>query len=352
MAAFENSIAGRTVFVTGHTGFTGGWLTLWLQQLGCKVSGLALPPNTEPSLFKAARIDDGIASQFGDIRDYATVKSAIERADPEIIIHLAAQPLVSQSFDDPVETMASNVLGTVHVLEAARLAPNVKAVVCITTDKVYADEADVRPHREGDRIGGKDPYSASKAAAELIAHSYAQTLASRGNGCKIATARGGNIIGGGDWSRDRIVPDFARAISTATPLVLRRPHAVRPWQHVLALVHGYLTLADYLLKGGEGGSSWNFGPDVTEAVTVGELVEKLCATWATPELHLGPADFPETHFLRLDSTSARSRLGWQPPLDIDRTIALTGDWYRNYYADPGSARDVTIAQIEDYRRRL
>jgi CDP-glucose 4,6-dehydratase len=352
MANFERSIAGRRVFVTGHTGFTGGWLTLWLKQLGCSISGLALPPNTEPSLFNAAHIGDGITSELGDIRDYAVVKAAMGRADPELVIHLAAQPLVSQSFDDPVETMASNALGTAHVLEAARLARNVKAVVCITTDKVYADEAVTRPHREDDRLGGKDPYSASKAAAEMIALSYAQTLAARGNGCKIATARGGNIIGGGDWSRDRIVPDFARAIATSTPLVLRRPNAVRPWQHVLALVHGYLMLADHLLNGGESGSAWNFGPDVSEAVTVEELVRKLAASWTVPDLQLGPTDFPETNVLRLDSAKARSQLGWKPPLDIDRTIELTGAWYRDYYGNPGSSRDLTIAQIEDYRRRL
>ncbi len=352
MAEFEKSIAGRRVFVTGHTGFTGGWLVTWLKALGCTISGLSLPPNTEPSLFDAARVRDGIASDFGDIRDFSLVKNAISRADPEVIVHLAAQPLVSQSFDDPVETFASNVLGTVHVLEAARLARNVKAVVCITTDKVYADEAVTRPHVEGDRLGGKDPYSASKAAAELAASSYAATLAVRGNGCRIATARGGNIIGGGDWSRDRIVPDFARAVSTGTPLVLRRPGAVRPWQHVLALVHGYLTLADHLLRDGEGGSAWNFGPDVSEAVTVEQLVRKLASVWTAPQLEIGKIDFPETNILRVDSAKARKDLRWQPPLDIDTSLDLTGAWYRAYYADPRSARDVTAAQIEDYRRRL
>jgi CDP-glucose 4,6-dehydratase len=352
MADFERSIAGRRVFVTGHSGFTGGWLVLWLRQLGCTVSGLALPPNTEPSLFKAARVDEDITSEFGDIRDFAVVKAAMDRADPELVIHLAAQPLVSVAFDDPIETIASNALGTAHVLEASRLARNVKAVVCITTDKVYADEADIRPHREDDRLGGKDPYSASKAAAEIIAMSYAATLAARGNGCRIATARGGNIIGGGDWSRDRIVPDFARAVAASTELTLRRPNAVRPWQHVLALVHGYLMLADHLLRGLESGSAWNFGPGASESVTVEDLVRKLAASWTAPELSLGPIDFPETNVLRVDSTKARSELGWTPPLDIDRTIALTGAWYRAYYDDPESARAVTLGQIEDYRRLL
>lgn len=352
MADFERSLAGRRVFVTGHTGFTGGWLILWLKQLGCSVSGLALPPNTEPSLFKAARIDEGMTSEFGDIRDLAAVKSAIDRADPELVIHLAAQPLVSVSFEDPVESVAINALGTAHVLEASRLAPSVKAVVCITTDKVYADEADVRPHREEDRLGGKDPYSASKAAAEIIATSYAATLAARGNGCRIATARGGNIIGGGDWSRDRIVPDFARAVAAATELTLRRPDAVRPWQHVLALVHGYLALADHLLRGGRTASAWNFGPDKSESVTVEELVHKLAASWTAPKLRVIPADFPETNVLRVDSSKARVELGWNPPLDIDRTIKLTGTWYRAFYNDPGSARATTLAQIDEYRALL
>jgi len=351
-ADFERSIAGRRAFVTGHTGFTGGWLILWLKQLGCAVSGLALPPNTKPSLFKAARIDEGITSEFGDIRDFAVVKAAVDRADPELVIHLAAQPLVSVSFDDPIETIATNALGTAHVLEASRVAPNVKAVVCITTDKVYADEADIRPHREEDRLGGKDPYSASKAAAEIIAMSYATTLAARGNGCRIATARGGNIIGGGDWSRDRIVPDFVRAVAASTELTLRRPNAVRPWQHVLALVHGYLALADYLLRGGQSGSAWNFGPDISEAVTVEELVRKLAASWTIPELHVVPADFPETNVLRVDSHKARAELGWNPPLDIDRTIELTGAWYRAFYNDADSARATTLAQIEEYRALL
>ncbi len=240
---FEVPLQGKRVLVTGHTGFTGGWLVSWLKLIGCDVAGLALAPATEPSLFAAADIADGIASTLGDIRDFAIVRSAVERHRPSVIIHLAAQPLVSKSFADPIETFATNALGTAHVLEAARLTPDVKAVVCITTDKVYRDQDWVRGYREQDPLGGKDPYSASKACAELVAASYRATLAERGNGVLIANARGGNIIGGGDWSADRIVPDFVRAVTARQPINLRNPAAVRPWQHVMALVHGYLVLA-------------------------------------------------------------------------------------------------------------
>lgn len=353
MQDFERVLSGRRVLVTGHTGFTGGWLVLWLREIGCVVSGLALPPNTEPNLFVAAGVQAGIQSHFGDIREFQTVKDSIARADPEVIFHLAAQPLVSRSFSNPIETIATNAIGTAHVLEAARFAPNVKAVVCVTTDKVYAEEALHHPHREDDMLGGKDPYSASKACAEMIAFSYAATLSERGNKCRVATARGGNIIGGGDWSQDRIVPDFVRAVSSSSPLVLRRPAAVRPWQHVLALVHGYLALAGHLLSHSDGaGEGWNFGPSDSEAISVSTVVQRLGAVWALPEVRIVAADFPETNILRLDSAKARGRLGWCPPIDIDATVQLTGTWYRGFYADNASAHDLTLDQIRAYRQKL
>src|ERR1700686_2447829 len=208
---FEAALAGQRVLLTGHTGFTGGWLALWLRAIGCEVVGLALPPDGEPSLFSAARIADRLNSRFGDIRDFATVKQAMEAARPSFVFHLAAQPLVSRGFAEPLETFATNVIGTANVLEAARLQPGVKAVVCVTTDKVYADHDRQEGYREGDQLGGRDPYAASKAAAELVAGCYRDTMAGRGNDVLIATARGGNIIGGGDWSQDRIVPDYVRA---------------------------------------------------------------------------------------------------------------------------------------------
>ena len=349
---FERALAGRRVLVTGHTGFTGGWLVQWLRALGAEVAGLALAPQTQPNLFTVAQIADGIASRIGDIRDAALVKQTVAAARPEVVFHLAAQPLVSRAFADPLEAFATNVLGTAHVLEAARLATDVKAFVCVTTDKVYADELP-RGHREGDRLGGRDPYSASKAGAEIVAGCYRATLAPRGNGMLIATARGGNIIGGGDWSDDRIVPDFVRAVTAGAPLTLRNPAAVRPWQHVLSLVHGYLLLASRLLAGEAAcADAWNFGPAEGEAVAVGALVERLGAAWTKPEIRQAPGGFPETQFLRLDSAKARAALGWAPPLDFAAAVGLTAAWYRDFADKPAAARASTLRQIDVYRRRL
>ncbi|HZR76057.1 CDP-glucose 4,6-dehydratase [Bradyrhizobium sp.] len=350
---FEAPLKSERIFVTGHTGFTGGWLVSWLKRIGCDVAGLALAPGTEPSLFAAADIADGIASTIGDIRDFTTVRRAIERHRPSVIIHLAAQPLVSKSFDDPLQTFATNALGTAHVLEAARLTPGVKAVVCITTDKVYRDQDWVWGYREQDPLGGKDPYSASKACAEMVAASYRATLAERGNGVLIANARGGNIIGGGDWSADRIVPDFVRAVTAGLPLNLRNPAAVRPWQHVMALVHGYLVLAARLLGGDRAAAdNWNFGPGDEAARTVGDLVERLSAVWTRPDITYAAGSFPETRFLHLDSTKARTLLGWAPPLSFAGTVELTANWYREFAASPEAAAQITAEQIEQYRQAI
>ena len=350
---FEAPLKSERIFVTGHTGFTGGWLVSWLKRIGCDVAGLALAPGTEPSLFASADIADGIASTIGDIRDFTTVRRAIERHRPSVIIHLAAQPLVSKSFDDPLQTFATNALGTAHVLEAARLTPGVKAVVCITTDKVYRDQDWVWGYREQDPLGGKDPYSASKACAEMVAASYRATLAERGNGVLIANARGGNIIGGGDWSADRIVPDFVRAVTAGLPLNLRNPAAVRPWQHVMALVHGYLVLAARLLGGDRAAAdNWNFGPGDEAARTVGDLVERLSAVWTRPDITYAAGSFPETRFLHLDSTKARTLLGWAPPLSFAGTVELTANWYREFAASPEAAAQITAEQIEQYRQAI
>lgn len=350
---FELVLRGARVFVTGHTGFTGGWLVSWLKRIGCDVAGLALAPATEPNLFVAANVADGISSIIGDIRDFATVRDAIARHRPQVIIHLAAQPLVSKSFADPIETFATNALGTAHVLEAARRAPDVKCVVCITTDKVYRDQDWVWGYREQDPLGGKDPYSASKACAELVAASYRATLAERGNGVLIANARGGNIIGGGDWSADRIVPDFVRAVTARQPISLRNPIAVRPWQHVMALVHGYLVLAARLLSGDRSAAdNWNFGPSDDAARTVGNLVEQLSIVWTRPEIVYATGSFPETRFLHLDSTKARSFLGWAPPLTFADTVELTAGWYRDFTSNLAEATQITVHQIEHYRNAL
>jgi len=350
---FEATLHGQRVFVTGHTGFTGGWLVTWLKRLGCEVAGLALAPATEPNLFTAAHIDDGMDSILGDIRDLSVVKAAIDRHKPAVIFHLAAQPLVSRSFVDPVETFSTNAIGTVNVLEAARLSPGMKAVVCITTDKVYRDQDWSWGYREIDPLGGKDPYSASKACAELIASAYRATLAARGNGVLIANARGGNIIGGGDWSADRIVPDFVRAVGSKAPISLRNPQAVRPWQHVMALAHGYLVLASRLLQGDAGAAdNWNFGPSHDDAKPVRMLVERLSAAWTRPEIVYTEGGFPEMRFLHLDSTKARTLLGWCPPLSFEQTVQLTADWYRGFSAEPALAKQMTVQQIDQYRESI
>jgi CDP-glucose 4,6-dehydratase len=350
---FEAPLQRKRVLVTGHTGFTGGWLVSWLKRIGCDVTGLALAPSTEPNLYGVADVAGGIASNIGDIRDFSMVRATVERCRPSVIIHLAAQPLVSKAFADPIETFATNALGTAHVLEAARLVDEVKAVVCITTDKVYRDQDWVWGYREQDALGGKDPYSASKACAELVAASYRATLAERGNGVLIANARGGNIVGGGDWSADRIVPDFVRAVTARQPISLRNPGAVRPWQHVMALVHGYLVLAARLLEGDRtAADNWNFGPGNDAARTVGDLVEQLSTAWTRPEISFARGSFPETRFLHLDSTKARALLGWAPPLTFVDTVKLTADWYRDFAAGPEQAAQITARQIDQYHEAV
>lgn len=346
--AFEEVYRGRRVLVTGHTGFTGGWLCLWLEKLGADIAGIGLAPNTNPSLFEKAGIGASVTSHIGDISRFDGVDDVFRKQMPEIVFHLAAQPLVSRAFDDPLETFASNVMGTAHVLEAARRTSSVKAVVCVTTDKVYADQDWHWGYRENDRLGGKDPYSASKAAAELVALTYQKSLAARGNGVAIATARGGNIIGGGDWADNRIVPDFVRAMENGAPLVLRNPQAVRPWQHVLALAHGYLVLGAQLLRDKTAADAWNFGPLGQQAKTVGDLVEGLSAAWVRPDLRYEKGGFPETRFLHVDSTKSRAELHWTPPTDFERTVRLTAEWYRDFQKGV-NARTLCEDQIAWYR---
>jgi CDP-glucose 4,6-dehydratase len=350
---FERVLSGRRVLVTGHSGFKGGWLTLWLHRMGATVHGLSLAPATSPNLMSAAGIEALCTSKFIDIRDAAAVADAVGEAQPEVIFHLAAQPLVSRGFEAPIETFSTNMLGTAHVLEAARNTSSVRAVVCVTTDKVYADNDWYWGYREDDRLGGKDPYSASKAAAEMVTDCYRATLAARGNGVAIATARGGNTVGGGDWSDNRVVPDFVRALTSGAPLTLRNPEAVRPWQHALSLVHGYLVLAARLLEDPSvATSAWNFGPVREDATTVRELVEALAAAWRRPDIRYAEGTFPETRFLHLDSARARAVLNWRTPLGFADVARLTAEWYRDYEAAPANARLLCERQINEYRVAL
>lgn len=352
---FEASLAGRKILVTGHTGFTGGWACMWLEALGAEVSGLSLPPDSDPALYNELGLANHVPSALGDICDYELVLDTIRRFEPDLILHLAAQPLVRRSYREPVRTFAVNALGTAHVLEASRTVKSVQAVLCITTDKVYKNNEWAWPYRENDPLGGKDPYSASKAAAEMVIQSYAASFPwSEEKGPAVATARGGNIIGGGDWAEDRLIPDFVRSVTDGTPLTLRYPDATRPWQHVLALVHGYLMILAGLIsdKPGRFARAWNLGPQDPQQYSVRQVLEMLSLHWQRPELVYMDNPLPEAGALGLDSTMARNILGWIPPWNTDRVVAETATWYRDYYNKQASARELTFKQIHSWRQGL
>ena len=339
---------GRRVLVTGQTGFKGSWLCLWLQHLGAEVSAFALPPLTEPSLYALAAPWPDQTHEAIDLRNAAAVGAAVVGARPEIVFHLAAQALVRASYRDPAGTYAANLMGTVHLLEAIRATPSVKAAVIVTTDKVYENDGQGRAFVETDRLGGKDPYSTSKACAELAVAAFRDTLL--GDGAAVATARAGNVVGGGDWSEDRLVPDMVRALMAGRPVALRYPGSVRPWQHVLEPLRGYLMLGERLLtRPEEAPHALNFGPDHRSTLSVAEMVEILSAAFVgaagwepAPGAHP-----PEAATLTLDSALARRSLGWFPQLFMEETIGWTAEWYRAWRAgaDP---RRLTLEQIHRY----
>ncbi len=339
---------GRRVLVTGHTGFKGSWLCLWLQRLGAEVSAFALPPLTEPSLYALAAPWPGQAHETVELRDGEAVRAAIGRARPEIVFHLAAQALVRASYRDPVGTYAANVMGTVHVLEAVRTTPSVKAAVIVTTDKVYENDGAGRSFIESDRLGGKDPYSNSKACAELATAAFRDTLL--GGGATVATVRAGNVVGGGDWSEDRLVPDVVRALQAGRPVALRYPGSIRPWQHVLEPLRGYLMLGERLLARPESAPrALNFGPDHRSTLTVAEVVDILSAAFdGAVGWEQAPGDHPpEAATLTLDSALAERSIGWCPRLTMAETIGWTADWYRAWRAG-GDPRRLTLEQISRY----
>lgn len=344
---------GRKVFVTGHTGFKGSWLALWLARLGAKQSGLALDPPTEPNLYGLLGLADAFELDVrADLRDASAVADAFRVASPEIVFHLAAQPLVRRSYADPTETYATNVMGTVNVLEAVRRTPSVRAVVVITTDKCYENREWVYPYREDDALGGHDPYSASKACAEIVTASYRSSFFSGDGAARIASARAGNVIGGGDWAADRLIPDCVRSFSSGEPVRLRYPEAVRPWQHVLEPLSGYLLLAERLLaEGGERfAGAWNFGPDHQGDATVLKVTERVAAALDGRVEVAASSDNPhEAQTLRLDSSRARSLLQWAPRWSLDRALAETSDWYREWRRGD-SVRAFSEAQITAYER--
>lgn len=351
MGVISEPLKGKRVFLTGHTGFTGAWLAMWLAELGCEVTGYSLAPETDPNLFTILGGDVSARSVIGDIRDFAAIRDAMEAARPELVLHLAAQPLVRRSYRDPLETFSSNVIGTANLLEAARLAKGVRAFVSVTTDKVYENTETAEPFQEGDRLGGKDPYSASKACAELVAQCYRETMAGLGNGMAIAVARGGNIIGGGDWSEDRIVPDFFRAAVSGGALVIRNPDAIRPWQHVLSACHGYIAIAGDLLRGGAG-EAWNIGPVDAGRYTVRNVVDILAQGPFKPTIDYAPSALREAAFLTLDVSKARQRLSFEPPWSTQEAIVRTSEWYAEYYSRQGDGGAISIAQLRDYRRAI
>ena len=342
---------GRRVLVTGHTGFKGTWLCLWLQRLGATVSGLALPPETKPSLYDLASPWSEQDHRTVDIRDFDTLLAAVRDIAPQIIFHFAAQSLVRTSYRDPLATYATNVMGTLHVLLAARDVPGVEAVVVATTDKVYENDSSGVAFREQDRLGGKDPYSASKACAELLTRSFRESYLSDRRPA-VATVRAGNVVGGGDWSEDRLVPDVVRAISEGRKVVLRYPNAVRPWQHVLDPLSGYLTLAEQLIRNPANmPAALNFGPDPGHWLTVAQVADvvgKALESGSSWELAPGKS-LPEAATLTLSSDLAKQVLGWTPKLTMQETLSWTADWYKANR----SARDmrtVTLGQITKYEK--
>jgi CDP-glucose 4,6-dehydratase len=341
---------GKRVLITGHTGFKGGWLSLWLSRAGAKVTGFSLPPPTSPSIYEAAKVGTRVDDITGDIRDAEAVSAAIARCRPEIVFHMAAQSLVRRSYRDPIETYATNVMGTVHVLEAVRRFGDTRVVVNITSDKCYENREMPWGYRETDPMGGYDPYSSSKGCAELVATAYRRSYFEAGT-TRLASVRAGNVIGGGDWAEDRLIPDCMRALRKGETILIRRPNAVRPWQHVLEPIAGYLLYAQKLFEGVDLPPALNFGPWEADVQPVGKVVKDIAALWGAGARWEVQSDGGphEAGLLTLDSTLARHKLRWRPRMRLADALAFTVEWYRRFGA--GEAMDaVTLEQIDRYER--
>lgn len=340
---------GLRVLVTGHTGFKGGWLTLWLQSLGAKVYGFALAPATQPALFHTAAIARGMAHHLGDLRNPVAVQEVLRDVQPDIVFHLAAQPLVRESYRDPVGTLATNVMGSVHLFEAIRQTPSVRALLVITSDKCYQNQEWPWPYRENEPLGGRDPYSASKACQEIVTSAWRDSFL--GERVAVASARAGNVIGGGDWSADRLIPDALRAWNAGQALQLRYPKAVRPWQYHLDALAGYLMLGAELLAG-RGHGAWNFGPSDTDTLTVEAVLQALSRHWGdNPAWRCDPSPQPhEAGMLRLDSSKARQELGWRSRYGVDDSLAAIAAWHRAWQAGMDDMRIFSLQQIDDYQK--
>lgn len=355
LALNPNFWHGKRVLLTGHTGFKGSWLSLWLQSMGAKVTGYALAPPTNPSLFEIAEVAQGMTSVIGDIRDLPKLQAVFAEHQPEIVFHMAAQPLVRYSYQNPVETYSTNVMGTVHLLEAVRNTPGVKAVVNITTDKCYENREWVWGYRENEPMGGFDPYSNSKGCAELVSAAYRSSFFNANNyaqhGVATATVRAGNVIGGGDWAQDRLIPDVLAGFEQGRKVEIRNPHAIRPWQHVMEPLRGYLTLAEQLFEHGPSfGEGWNFGPNDEDAKPVGWIVEEMASLWGTDaQWQIDNGEHPhEAHFLKLDISKARSRLNWHPALRLKDALALIIDWSKQRLVG-ANMRQLTLNQLRTYQ---
>ena len=348
----RNFWQGKRVLVTGHTGFKGGWLTLWLQRLGAQVSGISLQPNTDPNLFGLARIDLLCDSHFCDIRNKEALSTCIRNAQPEVVFHLAAQPLVRHSYREPIETFNTNIMGTAHLLDALRSLECVKSVVMVTTDKVYRNNEWHWPYREDDTLGGHDPYSASKAASEVVIASYRDSFLAQ-QGVAVASARAGNVIGGGDWSADRLVPDAVRAWQKGEQIEVRRPNAIRPWQHVLEPLAGYIILAEHLWTNKDLAGAYNFGPLTHETAPVSDVIELAGEAYGSGAVYYGDGtEGPhEAGLLSLEITKARHTLGFEPRLALADAIKLTMNWYQSQHSgfSPRELCDNDIATYEALR---
>lgn len=346
LSAFGNTYRGRRVLVTGHTGYKGSWLCLWLTMLGAEVTGIALDPPTVPNHWDLLELP--VSDRRGDIRDEAALREIVVRARPEIVFHLAAQPLVRRSYRDPLETWSTNVMGSAHVLEAIRRTPDVRAAVIVSTDKCYENREWPWAYRERDRLGGHDPYSASKAGVELVAASYRNSFLQDPSAPLIATARAGNVIGGGDWSEDRLIPDLVRAVTAGEPLTIRSPESTRPWQHVLDCLSGYLLLGSRLLAGDSMcADAWNFGPDLDGNRTVAQLLEQFAREWPELRWDVSPDRGPhEAGLLHLDSAKARGAIGWRPVWTFQEAVDNSSTWYRRWLESG------TVSSVEQLTRYM
>ena len=345
----EDFWKGKKVLITGHTGFKGSWLTLWLQNLGAQISGLALDPDTNPNLFELGDVSQGIDHHILDIRNSKNLSKTVQEIDPEIVFHLAAQPLVRKSYNDPLDTFGSNIMGTANLLEVLRFCPSVKVIVVITTDKVYKNlESNEKSYEESDHLGGHDPYSASKAAAELVTQSYRQSFFDP-KGVSVATARAGNVIGGGDWSDDRLITDAIKAWENNNTLEIRSPNSVRPWQHVLDPLAGYIILAQKMWNNSDFSGAWNFGPDQQGAVTVREIIDLANSAYGKGgiQYHSTNNDLHEANLLMLNVEKAKHELGVNSRWDLKTSVNKTMHWYRRV-AKKENARELCLQQIDEF----